>query len=108
MTHSCPLKDSPCLSCSTTRVVRTSRKPHSLGQKFLSCPNCNNFQWVKDAVKMLMERRNWMNDGVKGAIEPRKLQFEDGGSSSLVRKGEAKISVEVEVENLCEGFEAKY
>ncbi|KAF9594979.1 hypothetical protein IFM89_035752 [Coptis chinensis] len=120
---SCPLKDSSCFSCSTSRVVRTSRKPHSWGQKLLSCPNCNSFQWVKDVVKMLMlmeprnlvndgiksgiEPRNLVNDGVKSAIEPRKLQFEDGGSSSVVRKGKAKVRLEVEVDNLCEGFEAK-
>ncbi|KAF9597733.1 hypothetical protein IFM89_021220 [Coptis chinensis] len=92
---SCPWNGSPCKRCSAGRVVRTSQQPHSFGKKKLSCPNCRSFQWMKDALKESIKQQSC------------KLLFVDGGSSSIGScKEKSKVSIQIEVDNLCDGFEA--
>ncbi|KAF9625097.1 hypothetical protein IFM89_019047 [Coptis chinensis] len=52
--------------------VKTSQQPHSWGQKFLSCPKCQSFQWMKDALKESMPEQ-----------KPSQLSSQVGGSLSI-------------------------
>ncbi|KAF9587590.1 hypothetical protein IFM89_004048 [Coptis chinensis] len=93
----CPWIGSPCKRCNTGRFVKTSQRLHSWGQKFLSCPKCQSFQWMKDALKESMPEQ-----------KPSQLSSQVGGSSSVgSSNGKSKVCVQIEVDNLCEGFEAQ-
>ncbi|KAF9613250.1 hypothetical protein IFM89_006609 [Coptis chinensis] len=93
----CPWIGSPCKRCNTVRFVKTSQQPHSWDQKFLSCPKCQSFQWMKDALKESMPEQ-----------KPSQLSSQVGGSSSVgSSNGKSKVCVQIEVDNLCEGFEAQ-
>ncbi|KAF9626327.1 hypothetical protein IFM89_032176 [Coptis chinensis] len=93
----CPWIGSPCKRCNTGRFVKNSQQPHSWGQKFLSCPKCQSFQWMKDALKESMPEQ-----------KPSQLSSQVGGSSSVgSSKRKSKVCVQIEVDNLCEGFEAQ-
>ncbi|KAF9624902.1 hypothetical protein IFM89_015524 [Coptis chinensis] len=99
--QNCPWNGSPCKRCDVGRVVRTSQQPHSFGEKFLSCPNpkCRGFQWMKDALKESIEQQTQQ--------QPSKLLSVDGGSSSVGSyNGKWRVSIEIEMDNLCDGFEA--
>ncbi|KAF9619849.1 hypothetical protein IFM89_009600 [Coptis chinensis] len=85
----CPWIGSPCKRYNTGRFVKTSQQPHSCGQKFLSCPKCQSFQWMKDALKESMPEQ-----------KPSQLSSQVGGSSSV---GSSKWEVQREVDAACGG-----
>ncbi|KAF9599989.1 hypothetical protein IFM89_002024 [Coptis chinensis] len=99
--QNCPWSSSPCKRCDVGRVVRTSQQqPHSFGEKFLSCPKpkVRGFQWMKDARRS--QSSNKLGNNLVSCY--RRWGSSYVGSSN----GKWRVSIEIEMDNLCDGFEA--
>ncbi|OVA03656.1 hypothetical protein BVC80_1787g184 [Macleaya cordata] len=62
----CPWVYTRCrkITCNGSRKLLISKQPHSLGNRFLKCENCDAFQWFDDAI---------------GLVGPSSIQPNEGG-----------------------------
>lgn len=64
----CPWIGLKCRVCSSNRVLKTSGKSTSKGDKYLKCYNCQDFQWLKDAQNAKRKEDIMQQQGVEPTV----------------------------------------